>query len=165
LKSGIYYPYIAFELIVDELNNSCSTWNTSKKLPLSSMTINERLLYKTLQPNKDFSSSSKLILCSIVDQFLQLIEFLKASSTENHKPKMFARFTIDIQCGSIREIDIMNSEATTKYYYLIIFIEKIFYHDFRYNNLRSTLFPSIQTVTRQLCFEDEKVKPNNLVIF
>jgi hypothetical protein len=83
------------------------------------MTINERLLYKTLYPNKDFSSSSKLILCSIIDQFLQLIDFLKnsktSSSKENNQQKFFARFTIDIEYDSIKEIDIFNSEATTKY--------------------------------------------------
>jgi hypothetical protein len=83
------------------------------------MTINERLLYKNLYPNKDFSSSSKLILCSLIDQFLQLIQFLKDSktspSTENDQQKFFARFKIDIEYGSIREIDIINSEATTKY--------------------------------------------------
>jgi hypothetical protein len=82
------------------------------------MTINERLLYKTLYPNKDFSSSSKLILCSIIDQFLQLIDFLKNSKTlskENNQQKFFARFTIDIEYDSIKEIDIFNSEATTKY--------------------------------------------------
>jgi hypothetical protein len=118
LKSGIYYPYIAFELIVDELDGQCSTWNTTKKLPLSPMTINERLLYKNLYPKKDFSSSSKLILCSIIDQFFQLINLLKTSkisSTENDQQKFFARFTIDIQCGTIREIDILNSEATKMY--------------------------------------------------
>jgi hypothetical protein len=82
------------------------------------MTINERLLYKSLYPNKDFSSSSKLILCSIIDQFLQLIDLLKnskISSTENHPEKFFARFIVDIQYGTIREIDIINSEATKKY--------------------------------------------------
>jgi len=119
LKSGIYYPYIAFELVVDELDAHCSTWNSSKKLPVSPMTINERLLYKNLYPNKDFSSSSKLILCSLIDQFLQLIQFLKDSktspSTENDQQKFFAHFKIDIEYGSIREIDIINSEATTKY--------------------------------------------------
>jgi hypothetical protein len=114
------------------------------------MTINERLLYKNLYPTKDFSSSSKLILCSIIDQFLQLIKFLKdskISSTENNQQKFFARFTIDIEYGTIREIDILNSEATTKY-----------------NNLRSAFFPSIQIVKRQLCFDDEKVKKKNLLV-
>ncbi|CAF0771593.1 unnamed protein product [Rotaria sordida] len=142
LKSGIYYPYIAFELVVHELDTHCSTWNSSKKLPLSPMTMNERILYKTLYPNKDFSSSSKLILCSIIDQFVQLINFLKntkISSTENEERKHFASFKIDVKYGTIQEIDILNSEATTKY-----------------NYLRSTLFPSIQTVKRKLCFEDEK---------
>jgi hypothetical protein len=82
------------------------------------MTINERLLYKNLYSKKEFSSSSKLILCSLIDQFLQLIDFLKDSksiSTENMNQKFFARFIIDIEHGSIREIDLFNSEATTKY--------------------------------------------------
>ncbi|CAF3645656.1 unnamed protein product [Rotaria sp. Silwood1] len=142
LKSGIYYPYIAFELVVHELDTHCSTWNSPKKLPLLPMTMNERLLYKTLYPNKDFSLSSKLILCSIIDQFLQLVNLLKTiktSSKENNEQKLFARFKIDITHGSIHEIDILNSEATTKY-----------------NYLRSTLFPSIQTVKRKLCFDDQK---------
>lgn len=129
LKSGIYYPYIAFELVVSELDIYCATWNTSKKLPLSPLTINERLLYKNLYPKKDFSVSSKLILCSIIDQFLQLIDFLKDSkttSTQNTGRKCFARFTIDIEYGSIPEIDLLNSEATTKYQQLILFITTIF---------------------------------------
>jgi hypothetical protein len=82
------------------------------------MTINERVLYKNLCPNIDFTSSSKLILCSLIDQFLQLIDFLKTSKTsltETDQQKFFARFTIDIEYGSIREIDILNSEATSKY--------------------------------------------------
>ncbi|CAF1192862.1 unnamed protein product [Adineta steineri] len=143
LKSGVYYPYIAFDLVVNELNTYCSTWNSSKKLPLLPMTINEIQLYKTLYPKKDFSLSSKLILCSLIDQYLQLLQLLQDSktstTTENIQEKFFARFTIDIDYGSIREIDIINSEATTKY-----------------NNLRSTIFPSMQAVKRQLCFDDEK---------
>lgn len=117
LKSGIYYPYIAFELVADEFDTYCSSWTTSNNLPLSSLTLNERLFYKNLCPKKDFSVSSKLILCSIVDQFLQLIDFLKDSknnSSEITEEKSFARFIIDIQYGSIPEVDLLNSEATTK---------------------------------------------------
>ncbi|CAF3702430.1 unnamed protein product [Rotaria socialis] len=142
VKSNIYYPYIAFELVVDELDAHCSTWSSSKNLPLSPMTINERILYKNLYPEKDFTSSSKLILCSIIDQFLQLVNFLKrikTSSTEHDKRKVFAHFKIDINYGTIQEIDILNSEATTKY-----------------NSMRSALLPSLQTVKRKLCFDDEK---------
>lgn len=118
LKSGTYYPYIAFELIAGEFDTYCSGWTTSNNLPLSSLTLNERLFYKHLCPKKDFSASSKLILCSIVDQFLQLIDFLKDSkknSIETTDEKSFARFIIDIQYGSIPEVDLLNSEATTKY--------------------------------------------------
>lgn len=83
------------------------------------MTINERLLYKNLYPNKDFTSSSKLILCSIIDQFLQLAQFLKESKNaltiENKNETFFAQFTIDIEHGSVPEIDIINAEATAKY--------------------------------------------------
>jgi len=43
---------------------------------------------------------------------------------------------------------------------------KRFVHQFRYNKYRSTFFPSIQTVKRQLCFEEEKVKKQtNLFLF
>jgi hypothetical protein len=125
------------------------------------MTINERLLYKNLYSKKEFSSSSKLILCSLIDQFLQLIDFLKDSkstSTENTDKKSFARFIIDIEHGSIREIDLLNSEATTKYRRSIVSPKNNFFYLFRYNKYRSTFFPSIQTVKRQLCFEEEKVK-------
>ena len=118
LKSGIYYPYIAFELVADELDTYCSAWNTSKNLPLSTLTLNERLFYKTLCPKTEFSTSSKLILCAIIDQFLQLIDFLKdskANSNETLDQTSFARFTIDIQYGSIPEVDLLNLEATTKY--------------------------------------------------
>lgn len=118
LKSGIYYPYIAYELVADDLDNYCSTWNTSKNLPLSPLTLNERLFYKTLCPKKDFSNSSKLILCAIIDQFLQLIDVLKdskANPNETNDRKFFARFSIDIQYGSIPEVDLLNLEATTKY--------------------------------------------------
>ncbi|UJR29084.1 hypothetical protein I4U23_010298 [Adineta vaga] len=143
LKSGIYYPYVAFELITDELNDFCSTWTSSKKLPLLPMTINERLIYKNFYPKREFTSSSTIILCSFIDQFLQLIDYLKntqLSTKENqYKEKHFGRFSIDTEHGSIREIDILNSEITTKY-----------------NRLRSTAFPSLQNVKRQLCFDDEK---------
>lgn len=92
------------------------------------MTINERVLYKTLYPNKDFTSTSKLILCSIIDQFLQLIDFLKqsknSSTIENKEKNFFARFTIDIEHGSVKEIDILNSEATAKYKLSLIFNNK-----------------------------------------
>lgn len=82
------------------------------------MTINERLLYKRLCPDKDFTSLSKLILCSIIDQFLQLVNILKsikATSKENDQNKSFARFKMDIRLGTIHEIDILNSEETTRY--------------------------------------------------
>ena len=117
LKSGVYYPYIAFELVVDELDAQCITWNSSKKLPLLSMTLNERLFYKYLCPNQDFLPSSKLILCSIIYQFIQLIKFLKSmkiSTKENNQENEYVRFTIDNEYGSIQELDIFNSYATTK---------------------------------------------------
>ncbi|CAF0959619.1 unnamed protein product [Adineta ricciae] len=140
LKSGIYYPYVAFDLVTDQLNDFCSTWTSSSKLPLLPMTINETLFYKNFYPKRDFSSS-KVILCSFIDQFLQLINFLKDSqqSDKENQHQQHARFSIDVQHGSTREIDILNSEATT-----------------RYNLLRSTAFPSLKNVTRRLCFDDEK---------
>ncbi len=81
------------------------------------MTINERSLYQNLCSKKEFSPSSKLILCSFIDQILQLMDFLKdfkPTSTENIDRKSFARFIIDVEHGSIRELDLLTSEATTK---------------------------------------------------
>lgn len=112
LKSDVYYPYIAFDLIIDELNSYCSSWQTKNKLPLLTMTLNERIFYKNLLPSKEFSSSSKLILCSIIDQFLQLIELLKQSKNEQNTS--FACFKFDIAQGSVKQIDMFNSEATAK---------------------------------------------------
>jgi len=99
-------------LIIDELNAYCSSWQTKNKLPLLTMTLNERIFYKNLLPSKEFSSSSKLILCSIIDQFLQLIELLKQSKAE--QDTSFACFKFDIEQGSVKQIDMFNCEATAK---------------------------------------------------
>lgn len=102
---------------MNELDASCSTWKPATKLPLLSMTMNERQLYKKIYPNGDFSSSSNLILCSIIDQLLELIHVFKNTkqlSTRNPEVNICARFTIDSKHGSIQEIDILNSEATTQ---------------------------------------------------
>ena len=76
------------------------------------MTMNERALYQRLCPTVDFSTACELLLCSIVDQFLQLVDFLKETAPSSDKH--FARFTIDIDFGAIPEIDICNSRATAK---------------------------------------------------
>ena len=124
LKSGIYYPYVAFDLVTDQSNVLCSTWTSSNKLPLLPMTVNETLFYKNFYPKRDFSSS-KIILCAFIDQFLELIDFLKdsqQSDKENqHQRRTFARFSIDVQRGPTQEIDILNSEATTRYTYIVYF--------------------------------------------
>lgn len=76
------------------------------------MTLNERLFYKSLYPTKEFTSSSKLILCSIIDQFLQLIDLLKQSKTD--RETRFACLKFDIEQGSVKQIDMLNSETTAQ---------------------------------------------------
>jgi len=117
-----------------------STWSLTTKLPLLSMTFNERMLYKSLCPHLDLSSSSQMISCSLIDQFLQLVEHLKQMKVSSNTESMVGRFQIDFHSGSIREIDLFNSIVTTKY-----------------NNYRSVHCPSIQTAKRRLCFEDENL--------
>lgn len=114
-KSGIYYPYVAFDLVFGDLIEHSSTWNCPEKVPLLSMTLNERTLYKTLCPDLELSSSSQLISCSLVDQFLQLVDHLAQMKDSSQTDRVFGRLPIDLQSGSIREIDLLHSTITTKY--------------------------------------------------
>ncbi|UJR29086.1 hypothetical protein I4U23_010300 [Adineta vaga] len=145
LKCGIYYPYIAFELITDELNDFYSTWISSKKLPLLPMTINERLIYR----NIFITIISTIVLCSFIDQFRQLIDFLQDSQSSNkenqNRQKYFARFSIGVKHESIRDINILNSEVRTKYKHnpFLFLTQKCLLSCFKYNLLRSTAFPSL----------------------
>ena len=82
------------------------------------MTLNEQVLYKHLCPEVDFSSTSKLILCALVDQYLQLIDLLQeanAKSVGDDEQETFAaRFLIDSKCGCVQDIDLRSSEETKK---------------------------------------------------
>lgn len=69
-----------------------------------------------------FPETSKLILCSLIDQYLQLVDFLKENIAKNvdfnDGSKNFARFRIDVDRDVIHEIDISNSEATAKFVFV-----------------------------------------------
>ena len=81
------------------------------------MTSNEQTLYRNLCPEVDFSSTSKLILCALVDQYLQLIDLLKEASNKSlghDQEKFAARFLIDSECGCVKDIDLRSAEETKK---------------------------------------------------
>jgi hypothetical protein len=59
----------------------------------------------------------------LIDQYVQLLELLKRttsdSSSDTNNDKRVARFTIDVQCGTVDELDLFNLDATNKYWPMI----------------------------------------------